>query len=282
VNPITWSRFIPPIAMGPRQYGGFAYLGLGVLGLLVLGVGLLFKHRPHRRQVLLLLPLIGAAVLMALFAASNVITIAGRPIADLTGLYAKLAPLPAVFRSSGRFVWPLAACLMVAAVLAVSKLETRWVRQFVLGAAVLLQVADFDPTRSPLHRRYETFAPFRDPVWQLMSQGYEHIVVNPVQLQWICPFDGPYIARLSWEAYRQHLSINSGHVGRPPPGVDCRHQLTPAELDRETIYVPYSPELAQAVASSLVCAQVDGRPLCVVNDYDTPLLRALLARAAPR
>lgn len=282
VNPSMWSRFIGPLPMQGRQYEGSAYLGLGVLALLVLRVGLLFRHRPTRKDALLLLPLVVAALLMAAFAASNVITIGGKPIADLTDFYAKLAPLPAVFRSSGRFIWPLAACLMFAAVLGTSGIEVRWVRQFVLGGAVLLQVADFDVTRSGLHRPYAPFVPFRDPVWQLMSQGYKHVVVNPVQLQWVCPFDGPYIARLSWEAYRQHLSINSGHVGRPPPGTDCRHQLTPAELDRETIYVPYFPEFAHAVSSSLVCAQVEGRPLCVLKGYDTPLLRALLARAEPR
>ena len=27
VNPLQWSRFFPAIAMGPRQYEGFAYLG---------------------------------------------------------------------------------------------------------------------------------------------------------------------------------------------------------------------------------------------------------------
>jgi hypothetical protein len=279
-NPSTWSRFIPPLPMGPRQYEGYAYLGLGVLALLLVRLLLLFKYRPSGREALLLIPLVVAVVLMATFAASNVITLGGKPVVNLTELYAKLGKWPSVFRSSGRFVWPLAASLMVAAVIGISKLEQRWVRQFVLGAAVLLQVADFDPARSPLHRKYETFQPFQDPAWMLMRHGYKHVVVNPIQLQWICPFDPPYMARLSWEAYRQGLSINSGHVGRPPPDTNCRHQLIPSELDRETVYVPYFPEYAQAVLPQLACSKFDdGRPVCVLKDYDTPLLREILARS---
>lgn len=282
INPSIFSRIIPAMGMGGRQYEGFAYLGLGVLMLLALRIGLLFKYRPERREVLLLLPLVLALLGMAMFAASNIVTVAGRPVVDLSAFYAKLAPLPAIFRSSGRFVWPLAAALAVAAVIGISKIPQQWVRQFVLGAAVMLQVADFDLARSPLHRTFTTFQPFGDPAWALIGQGYKHVVVNPIQLQWICGFDGKFIAGLSWEAYRHHLSINSGHVGRPPPNFDCRHHLLPTELDRETIYVPYFPELAQDALPMLTCAQVEGKLLCVMKDYDTPLLRELLARAGSR
>ena len=278
-NPGVWSRVMGANPVAFRQYQGFAYHGRGVLVLLVLRLGLLVKYRPAARDLWLALPLLIAVAVMTIYSWSNIVTLAGKPIANWTSFYERLAPWPSVFRGSGRFMWPLAALLTLTAVLTAARLRTPWVRQFVLGGAVLLQLADLDPAHSGLQKAFPPFEPFKDPAWQLMKEGYKHVVVNPVQLQWICPFDGKYIAALSWEVYRQHLSINSGHVGRAPVGTDCTHRLLPTELDRETIYVPFDPRFAVDAFPMLACAQVDGRLLCVMKDYDTPLLRTLLERS---
>lgn len=280
VNPLNWSRLVSGLPIGGRQYEGFAYLGLGVLALLALRLVLLVKYRPTRAELLALTPLLIWVLVTFVYALSNRVTLLGRPVIDLSGFYEKLAPLPSVFRSSGRFVWPLFALLTMTAAVTVSHLKTLGVRQLVLTFAVLVQLVDFNPRQSPLHRPVPPFAPFRDPAWQLMREGYRHVVVQPLQLQWVCPFDGPFIAKLSWEAYRQRLSINSGHVGRPPPGVDCQAHFDPARLSRDTIYIPYFPEhFRDFERPELVCAPLEGRRVCVFRDHDTPLLRELLRRA---
>lgn len=279
VNPLSWSRFFGPLPMGGRQYEGFAYLGLGVLALLVLGVVLLFWARPSRGAVVQAIPLVVACLLMAVYATSNHVTLLGKPVADWSAFYARLGPWPSIFRSSGRFVWPLYALLTMLAVLAVTRFKTLWVRQFILGGAALLQLADFNAAGAPTHKQVPAFVPFADPAWQLMKDGYKHVVVHPVQLQWICPFEGKMIAQLSWEVYRQHLTINSGHVGRPPPGTDCGRHLDPSEIDAETVYVQGIREFAADLnVPQLFCAPLDGRRVCVRADRDTPLLRALRAR----
>ncbi len=281
VNPSIWSRFVPALPTGPRQYEGYAWLGLGVLGLLVVRLGVLVRRRPERRAVLESLPLVVVVTLMAFFALSNHVTLAGRPLADLSGLYAHAGPWPSVFRSSGRFVCPLFAALTLAAVLGAAQLRTRTGRVFLLGGAALLQLADFDTPRIALNHHAGTAAwQFKDPAWQLMGQGYRHVVIHPIQLQWTCPFDGPLVAGLSWEAYRQRLSINSGHVGRPPPGTDCKRHLQPGELDAETVYVPYFPDFVGDVQRpGMTCGPVEGRLVCVSSSHDTALLRELRLRA---
>lgn len=279
INPSTWSRFLQPLPTGPRQYEGYGYLGLGVLLLLGLGAIGVVRQRPGARELLGLVPLVTVAVVSAVFAASNVITVLGKPIGDLSAFYARLEPLPAVFRSSGRFIWPMYLSLLLGAIVLVLRWKTAWLRQAVLGAALLVQVADFDPTRSPLLRQYPKFEPFSDPAWQLM-RDYRNVVVSPIQLQWICPFDPPFMARLSWEAARQHLSINSGHVGRAPPGTDCRRHLRAEELDDRTVYIPYFPEyVPELKAAGFVCATVEGLVLCVSPSRETPLLAELLRRS---
>lgn len=283
VNPLNWSRFFGGIPMGFRQYEGYSYLGLGVLALLVVRLAMLKQHRPSRRDLLLALPLVVAFSVMAAYSLSNIVTVAGKPIADFSAFYAKLAPWPSVFRSSGRFIWPLFAFLTMTAALTAAHLKTPWVRQFVLGGAVLLQFVDFDPTRTSIRHPYPPFEPLKDPAWQLMKDGYKHVVVHPVQIQWTCPFDGKLIAALSWEAYRQRLSINSGHVGRPPPGTNCTAHLPATSLDRDTIYIPYFKEYyPDFLLPQLACAPMDGRLVCVSRDHDTPLLRELVRRAGAR
>lgn len=282
VNPTAWSRFLPGLGMGGRQYEGFAYLGLGTILLLLVRVGLLVKLRPTRAEVLAWIPLVLAILVMALYALSNHVTVGGKPIADFSAFYEKLSPWPSVFRSSGRFVWPLFAALTMVAALAAARVRTPWVRQFVLGAGVLVQLVDFDATRTPLHKAFPAFRPFTDPAWALMSD-YRHVVIHPVQIQWTCPFNHELVARLSWEAARQHLSINSGHVGRAPAGTDCTRHLGPGELRDDTVYLPYFPQyLPDFTSAGFVCGEVEGWVLCVSPRRETALSQELLRRSRAR
>ncbi len=282
VNPATWSRLLPALGMGPRQYEGYAYLGLGVLGLLAVRGLLLARRRPTKLELLGLAPLALAALATSFYALSNHVTVGGTRVADLSGLYAPLGSWPSVFRSSGRFVWPLHAWLTIIAALAVAPLATLPARRLVLAAGVLVQLVDFDPGRTPLHKGFRVFEPFRDPTWQLLGD-YRHVVIHPVQIQWTCPFNHELVAKLSWEAYRQRVSINSGHVGRAPPGTDCTRHLGPAELRDDTVYLPYFPQYLQDFQrAGYVCGPVEGFTLCVSPARQTPLLQALLQRAPAR
>jgi hypothetical protein len=291
VNPTMWSRFLPGLAMGPRQYEGFAYLGLGVLALLALRLGLLVRIRPTGAQWRSLAPVLVVVAGMAFYALSNQVTFLGKPIVRL-GFYDNLEPFPSVFRSSGRFVWPLHVLLTLVAVLttrflgsakAPSVLGGRWRSRAVLAVAVALQFADFDTTKTPLHKPSPVFEPLEAPEWATLGKDYRHLFIHPVQIQWTCPFNPVLVAKLSWEAYRQHLSINSGHVGRAPPGTDCTRHLAASELDPWTVYVPYFQEyVSDFTAAGWVCGVLEGVPLCVSPERDTALKQLLQQRSVPR
>lgn len=281
-NPTMWSRLLTAIPMGGRQYEGFAYLGLGTLVLIGFRLASVPWLRPARRDLLIWLPLLLACLLMAAYAPSNIVTVAGKPIANLTAFYSKFGQWPSVFRSSGRFVWPLFAALTLIAALAAARIRRPWLRQWVLLLGVLVQFVDFDPTRGPLNKVYPAFTPFQDPTWSLI-RDYDKVVIHPIQIQWTCPFDHHLVARLSWEAYRAKKSINSGHVGRPPPGTDCQKHLTPAELDDRTVYVPYFKEfIGDFTNAGFVCGPVEGYLVCVSPTRQTSLRDELQRRAGAR
>lgn len=281
-NPITWSRFVPAFGMGPRQYEGYAYLGLGTAALLLVGLASLVWRRPSRAAWLTAAPVVVITLVMFGYALSNHVTIGGREIADFTAFYAKLEPWPSVLRGSGRFVFPLYALLTMTAVLAATRLQAKW-RPMALGLAALLQLVDFDASRAHFGQPpAPAFTAFTDPTWKLMRDGYRHVVVHPIQLQWLCPFDGPLIAKLSWEAYLQGLTINSGHVGRPPPDYSCTRHLAPEELQRDAVYLPYFKQyLPDFTAAGFICGAIENRVVCVSPDNDTPLKAELLRRRGP-
>lgn len=278
-NPAAWSRLFGPMPVTGRQLEGYAYLGFGVIVLLALHLVLAARRGVNTRGAAQWLPLAAVMGTMALYALSNHVTVYGKHVADWSAFYARLGPFPSVFRSSGRFVWPLFAWLTLAACVGAARVQTLWIRQGVLLLAALFQVVDFDATRAPIRHPYPPFVPFKDAAWQLMRAGYRHIAIHPIQIQWTCGFDGPLVARLSWEAYRQGLSINSGHVGRAPLGTDCKRHLTPEEMEPTTVYVPYFQEyFGDFERADMACARLDGQRVCVSKKNDTPLLQELVRR----
>lgn len=278
VNPSTWSRFIPPLRVGPRQLEGFAYLGLGgmVLALIAAFRGVTLLRRP--RAVLPWLPLVALVAALAVFALSDRVTFLGQVLIDLRGLYAPLGSLTSMFRSSGRFLFPLHALLVVGGILTVARvsLQQRWLGRAVLGVVVVLQFADLDFRTSSLGKPGPAFRPLESSAWRTMGADYRHLAIIPAQLQWFSPFDGDYVARLSWEAYRQKMTINSGHTGRPPLGFEWDHHFAPSELDAATVYVVYFREwLDDFLRAGWTCGVAEGLVACVDPSRETPLKAAL-------
>ncbi len=278
INPMGWSRYVPTLGMRGRQYEGFSYLGLGVFALLLLRLALLRRHRPSRASLLTALPVLLALTLTTIYSWSNIVTVGGVQVADFSSFYERLGQWPSVFRSSGRFMWPLYLALTLSAVTAARHLGAS-ARVAVLFAAVVVQLTDVNPLRANLHRQWPHFTGLTDPAWRLLGNDYRHLLVHPVQIQWTCPFDEKLVAGLSWEAYTQGLTINSGHVGRAPPGTDCHRHLREDELNDDTVYVPYFPQyFADLPAERFICGRLDGRRVCVSRARDTAFARALAGR----
>ncbi len=274
-NSIGLSRWIPGIPVMPRQGEGFGYLGVGVLVLLAIAlIGAAVRWRQTGRSVLAVWPLGAVCLAEALYALSARISFAGRPIVELWGAFELLGPLPSMFRTSGRFIWPLHWLLVVTAIIAASRVLGRRTAIPVLLAAAVAQGLEIPP-------RPQVFAPRHvgrmSAVWDGIGREYRHLELVPIQIQWICPYNEELVARLSQLAFREGLSFNSGLVGRAPEGIGQRcHARHAGPIDEQTVYVvnpAYLPDFAGGR-----CGVLDDVWVCVSVARDTALSRRLATR----
>lgn len=278
VNPMNFGRLVPNLPFRGRQGEGMGYLGLGVLvgGTALVAVALVRDRRalaPPREAWALLAMCLGLWV----YALSSKVSLAGQVVLDVSWLYAPLSPLTGVFRSSGRFIWPLQLLLTVGAVgLAVRLLPGTALRAAALLGMLALQAADLRQDISGLRQPVVPFAPLGDPAWAALRE-YRHLALVPMHLQWVCRYDEALVTRLGWEAWRARVTFNSGHVGRTADEVPthCEERLTPAAFDVDTVYVVAADFLKDFEALPVVCGVVERLPVCVSKDKPSALLSAV-------
>lgn len=281
VNPM-WgtSRFLPELARNHRQYEGYAYLGLGVIALLTIAV-VGRRARPvfaPRRRALAL-----ALVAMSVYALSDRVTIAGQELFDFGPLYAGLGELTSIFRSSGRFLWPLHLALVAFAVGFAGRIERRRLGRALLALALALQIAD---VAHPIGGMFAVgrLERLTHPAWGSLGREYAHLSLHPRQLKWVCPrFDEALVHALSYEAYRRRVTFDGGHVMRTPRGIEetCDGPLTEARFDDATVYV-----LGRALQTKSTpftrlgarCGVIDGLRVCVSPKRPSAMLDAILGR----
>lgn len=277
VNPQNWSRFVAAMPYQPRQWEGFGYLGVGVLALLALRLALWIRQpAASARALVRAWPLVVVVLAFAFYALSSRVALRGEPIWTLDGLYRHATKLTGVFRSSGRFIWPLHLVLLSAAVSAACALPRRMLGRALLGLAVFAQAAELD--RSPLNFAPVPLDPLGDPAWASAGPHYRHLALMPVHLLWVCRYDPHLVHRLSYEAYRRKWSFNSGNIMRMEPGIRalCERGLAPGTpLDPGTIYVIDPGLRSQFAERGAVCGLLDGLLTCVEDDPRSPLVVAL-------
>lgn len=285
-NPQGHSRFMPDFAFHPRQHEGFAYLGTGVgLLLLIRLVTLLsslrkaHEWRARTAGLRRLWPLLSIVLLMAVYALSSRITLGGKLLLNLDALYAPLERLTGIFRSSGRFLWPLHLLLLTAAISTAAGMRSRTLGRTLLLSAVLLQASEFRTER--LNFSAVSLLPLKHPVWQTLGEEYRHLQVVPLHLLWECRYNRKLIDSLSMQAYRNRLTLNSGNYMRKQPQAKrlCdKHIPTAESLDPNTLYIvdrDYVPDFRRKDA---VCGRIDGLTLCAAAARDSALIRSLRER----
>lgn len=273
------SRWVEPMPFSARQEEGFAYLGIGVIALLALQlVSSLASWRTTAARLRRLLPLLAVVAVLALYALSSRITWRGRVVYSLHDFYAPLQQLTGIFRSSGRFVWPLHFLLVTAAVAVAARCPRAWLGRLVLLAAVLAQAAELKP--DGIHFEAVNIRAPRHPAWSESRADYRHLELVPLQLLWVCRYDRRHVDRVAWLAYRNRLTFNSGNYMRKERGLEreCdRHLPSDQPLDPATIYVVDDDYLKDFTARQAVCGGIDGLRVCVDGARPTALSRALQA-----
>ncbi|MBL8939625.1 MAG: hypothetical protein JNM69_34005 [Archangium sp.] len=237
-NSQGYSKLVPRIPAGPRQGEGFAYLGLGGLALLpfaVVSFGLWLKRNGARRLVPLL-PMVAVVFLMAAYAWSSHVTLRGQEVLNLEWAFAPFKVITGPFRSCGRFIWPLHYLVTLTAIVMVVKLS-RWVWPAAVGLALAAGVQAYELNPNNPAFFHEPVAAITAP-WTGMGQKYQHLVIVPVQVQWECDYDPLVVSFLTRVAAQEHMTINSGNVGRVPKAIrsECG-AVFQGPLDPKTVYV---------------------------------------------
>jgi hypothetical protein len=279
VSSMGRSRLLAPLGMGQCQYEGYAYLGAG--GVALVGVALVMKLAkragPARASVV---PVTMTCTVLALFALSSEVTVAGRHVADLASWYAPFSAITEPLRSSGRFAWPLMYLLLALAVGITIRASARWRRGagLVLAGAVALQLVDVSVAVGA--QPFQRDAWRMDPrPWELARGEYDRLALIPPQV----PFSGSpcgdgvydvpvFFSPFAYQAYALGHGFNSGHVARferetPRVCAEQTSHVLSGQIDARTIYVVHPALLGAAKASGrLVCGPVDGVDVCVAEE----------------
>ncbi len=302
ITPTGWSWFLPdlPRATAGQDYEGFQYLGLGVLALVGLAAFTrLAGTRSSRADAGAEAPALQegprapvhpssrapehprisgtlfACTLMAIYALSPKITFGSRVLVDLTGPWSE--PM-AVFRSTGRFFWPMAYLLLAWALATTIRRFPSRLALIVILPLVLLQFVDLHGAHEERRQtaRNPGFYTWKNPmtssVWTNVLPLYDHIVIYPPPQ---CgtppmPFEpAAYLAGL------HGLTINTGGVARPDEGARLRYcralgdAVKAGNIDDRSLYIVPPGEVGAVRRDSqqrAVCGVIDTLSVCVTAD----------------
>jgi hypothetical protein len=283
INP-SYSTLLPTFfkVMPLQPYEGYNYLGAGVIlaGLVCLArrPALLMKLWGARLR-----PLLVASCLLTVLALSARITI-GQTVLFTLPLPRSVMNLLSIFRSSGRFFWPVHYLLILGAILGtVLAFSDRHARRAVLAATLLLQYVDTFALCSAVARQSRnTYAtPLSAADWGEVAKLQKHLIILPARqchaMQAPSGYDAwPWFARL---AARGGMTLNSVYAARDSAAsyayncVELPKRLARTGPDRDSAYV-LGDRLALTLASRFggthYCRRVDGFNLCTYDPSRAP------------
>ncbi|MEQ1769691.1 MAG: DUF6311 domain-containing protein [Devosia sp.] len=213
IIPYRWSEWFPQVPHTELDYEGLSFLGIGIMALLVLSVisgGVLRARELWNRRWL---PLVILLALMLLFSVSNKVAVADMEVVRI--LYPRIIVVTAsLFRSTGRFIWPLLYLLII---LAVVMPGWRWRQGIVVALATLaLGVQLYDSRTATQAFRVSQRAPaavwvteLQSPFWERAAEaGYNRVRAIPYR-----GIGGDWKA-LSYYANSHGMDTDAVYLGR--------------------------------------------------------------------
>ena len=203
----------------PGQYEGFNYLGLGILAVLALAAVLAWRPLLSllRRAPVLLVALLG----MAAYALSTEVYAGTHHLLSLPlERFGPFSAFSGVFRSSGRFFWPLAYFLLAAGLFALRARLGRRGMLAVAVAAVLVQAVEIQPLFASVQARAQAAPAQLDrAAWTEAARSHDELLVLPQFLCASASSHPPFYA-LGVIAARLAIPTNSAIVNRAD--LDCQ------------------------------------------------------------
>jgi hypothetical protein len=296
LNPSGPSLLFRTFPVFPNQsYEGYNYLGAGIIAL---GVFCLAR-RPSLAARLWrppLRPLVVLSLVFLVVAISAEVTFGQRVLVTIP-LPDTASRLLAVFRSSGRFFWPVHELLTLGALVStIIVLPSLLVSRTVLALALLVQLLDVLPiARSlALESSRTVSSPLLATDWQILAKSHRNLVVLPArQCDSVRTPGGdaawPWFARL---AATSGMTLNSVHAARSSAASEAYNcgtlpqKVGQGNLQRDTAYVLGNSLALLAVSrnGTHFCRRVDGFNLCTFAPENAYRSRALadILKAADR
>ena len=255
---------IPGMPVALLQYEGFGYLGAGVLLLLVAALltAVVKKLRPHmdlHRWILLI-----TAVCFVIFSIIPEISW-GEHILLGINLGKAGRTIVGIFRSNGRFIWPVCYMLMTFAIVFIAKKLNRKRMLILFVLCLVFQAADMMPYLMEEHGRfainnYEYKGILDDnPALDAVIDRYDHIVMDIK--------DGEVDQYLSYYAYLHGMTTNDFYYARPIESKvqntleALRDDMSRNKYDDTLLYVLGKDQLELYKGFDLHFYEVEGRYL---------------------
>ena len=271
-DPREYSRLIPQLPSFAGQWEGFGFIGAGGIVALVIALVAFARRRPTWRPGTGVM--IGACVVLGVYALSGTINYAGEEVLDVQWLYEPLLPLIKPFRSSGRFIWAVHYLTLAFGLWGVTRILGRDRTQagtLLLAAVVIVQASDVRMDRWWLVRKDQPQIAVAH--FELSRGHYRHLALAPSQVLGACgddPYPEDYVYRFMLLAHRLELTFNSGIYAR----LDVRKVQTACDLqnraidagmlDAQTIYIASAAEVERLrTAGGAACGRWDGHWICV-------------------
>jgi len=237
INPMGWSRLMPDLPIIRYQAEGFNYLGLGIIVLLLLSIYKFLRKKQIKHLWKTQWPIILVAVVLSLIAISNVVAINSRILWVVPWPTNVLENVFGLFRSSGRFFWPVYYLLFLGAFYIIKELKYK-LALVLLIVALVLQVYDLSVKVNARGHEFEAKQWNNTATTDSLAKAaghYQHLVFLPVIPHRNFPAFAVY-------ASQHKLTINDGYFARPIGGLDeyrtqTIEQLKSGILDVNTIYV---------------------------------------------
>ncbi len=263
INPQSYSSILNTMPLGfPAQYEGFSYLGLGNLILFAVAFMLYFQNDYAAHQHKFLLPFGFISIIFILFALSSKAFINDFAIWEIH-LPEFIGRLCSMFRSSGRFIWPVFFFIVLFSLISVNK-NLRYSAPLLI-LALVIQLVDIQPLYAS--KNYKGFSDYHSPMqaefWQEAAKTNKHVIILPAteKAQFV-------YQPIALYAQQNEMTLNWGYFARADyqaiekDGEQIWNNLVINKPDDQTIYFLWTPELVEAAKESfstemLIC-EIDG------------------------
>lgn len=274
VNSFGFSKIIPPLSYVRSQEEGFSYLGVGNFLLLTVGIICFFVKDTARKNWKFFLPFVLVSIIFMAYSLSNYAAFNKFILWDFH-LQESTLEIVELFRSSGRFIWPVYYFIVLFGIISLIR-NGRFVIP-ILIIALVLQFYDLSPLyQSKQLSGFREYAPKMDAeFWSQAGKSNDHLVVIPYE----------YYETLAVFAVRHDMTINAGYFGRTDYGeindytLDTWNDLLEGQMDDRTIYIlselSYLEKNKMELPSQMYICSIDNYNLAFSFDNELSKMNVL-------